>query len=116
MTDMLLTVADAAARSGVKPRTVRRAIAAGALAVVRLGSGAKSDRIHPRDLDAWWARRRTLCQSPSAPKAVTRLPSATADERIASLLAPGRSPMRRSTSAAGSRRSATLQLVSSRSE
>ena len=55
MSDLLLTVHDVAERCQVDPKTVRRAINGGKLRVRRLGSGPRSDRIHPSDLDAWLA-------------------------------------------------------------
>jgi len=47
----LMTLAEAAERSAYSPKTIRRAIDAGQLTAVRLGSGAKSDQIHPTDLE-----------------------------------------------------------------
>lgn len=54
----LLTLAQAAELSACSSKTVRRAIDAGKLSACRLGQGAKSDRIHPADLDAWWTNSR----------------------------------------------------------
>lgn len=113
MGDGLLTVAQAAVRSGCSERMLRRAMNAGDLEAVRLGAGPKSDRIHPADLSAFWARRRIKpCQSQSAPTAAIKSPSATADERIARLLGTGRTRMPARMSASGSPQSATLRLQS----
>ena len=115
MSNGLLTVAQAAERSGCSERMLRRAMTAGDLVAVRLGAGPKSDRIHPADLSAFWSRRRVQqCQSASAPTAAIRSPSATADERIARLLGTGRTPTPARMSASGSRQSATLRLVANR--
>ena len=111
----LLTLADAADRSGCCVKTLRRAIGSGDLVAVRLGEGPKSDRIHPDDLAAFWARRRVRqCQSPSAKTEAIKSPSATADERIARLLGSGHTRTPRPSSASGSHPSATLRLVANR--
>ena len=115
MGEGLLTVAQAAERSRCSERMLRRAMNDGDLEAVRLGGGPKSDRIHPADLAAFWARRRIKpCQSQSAPTAAIRSPSATADERIARLLGTGRTRTPAPTSGNGSPQSATLRLVASR--
>src|SRR5690606_14693559 len=111
----LLTFEQAAERCECDARTLRRAAASGDLAVVRLGSGPKSDRIHPADLAAFWARRRVKqCQSPSVKTEAIRSPSATADERTARLLATGPTPTPKPTNGRGSAKSGTLRLVASR--
>ena len=95
MGESLLTLAQAADRSGCSVKTLRRAMDSGHLVAVRLGESPKSDRIHPNDLAAFWARRRVRqCQSPSAPTEAIKSPSATADERIARLLGIGVTPTR----------------------
>lgn len=86
----LLNFAQAAEQCGCGVKTLRRAFLAGVLPVTRLGTGPKSDRIHPADLELWWARSKlTPCQSPSAPREAIKLRSATADERIAVRLGVG---------------------------
>lgn len=115
--EKLLNTEQAAEQSGCSPRTIRRAIQDGELIASRLGKGPKSDRIHPLDLAAWWARRKTtVCQSPSVQTATIRLPSDTAEERIARRLGIGRTPTRKSTSGGTSPRSRTLKLVVNRKE
>ncbi|MFG6110645.1 helix-turn-helix domain-containing protein [Stenotrophomonas nematodicola] len=70
----LLTLAQAAELSACSTKTLRRAIDAGKLTACRLGQGAKSDRIHPVDLDAWWAASRLEpMQFPSFPYAQAAL-------------------------------------------
>lgn len=87
----LLSFAQAAEDCGCGVKLLRRAWKAGLLTVTRLGTGPKSDRIHPADLEAWLARSKIdACQSPSVPRAAIRLRSATADERIAARLGIGR--------------------------
>lgn len=114
--ERLLTIAQAAERSGCSVKTLRRAISAGDLAAVRLGSGPKSDRIHPADLSAWWARKKVReCPSPSAPKVAIKSPSATAEERLAARLGTGRSKTPDGSSAKCSPKSVPLRLVSNRS-
>ena len=49
----LLTIQEAADRLRCSTKTIRRAIDAGRLRVVRLGESARSDRIHPDDLAAF---------------------------------------------------------------
>lgn len=85
-----MTLAEAAERSACSPKTIRRAIDAGQLVAVRLGASAKSDRIHPTDLDDWWERsRRASAVGPAAPKGCKSVPRpGSADERLAALLAP----------------------------
>lgn len=113
--DRLMTLAQAADNCACSPKTLRRAIDAGQLVACRLGQGPKSDRIHPADLNAWWAKCKVAtCQSPSAPMGTIKLPSASADEQLASLLAIGRSKTPKRTSAKCSPQSATLRLVASR--
>jgi len=46
-----MRINEAAERLQVSPRQVRRLVDNGELRVVRLGSSAKSDRVHPDDLD-----------------------------------------------------------------
>ena len=46
-------------------KTVRRAINAGHLKVVRLGESAKSDRVHPDELDIFIRNRSRTCHSTS---------------------------------------------------
>lgn len=112
--ERLLTIAQAAERSECSAKTLRRAIAAGDLAAVRVGSSPRSDRIHPADLAAFWARRRVRqCQSASERTEAIKLPSVTAEERIARLLATGPTPTPKRSSGNGSRQSRTLRLVAS---
>lgn len=54
--DQLLTVAEVARLDAVSERTVRRAIAAGLIDVVRVGLSGRSVRIDPRAHEAY--RRR----------------------------------------------------------
>lgn len=86
----LMTLAEAAERSACSPKTVRRAIDAGQLVAVRLGASARSDRVHPADLEDWWERsRRASAVEPAAPRASQSVPRpGSADERLAALLAP----------------------------
>lgn len=114
--ERLMTLAQAAEASGCSARTLRRAIDSGDLAAVRLGVSAKSDRIHPADLAAFWARRKTKpCQSPSVPTPGTiKSPSASVDERLARLLATGVTPTPKRTNASGSPPSKGLRLVASK--
>ncbi len=86
----LMTLAEAAERSACSPKTIRRAIDAGQLVAVRLGASARSDRVHPADLEDWWERsRRASAVGPAAPRASQCVPRpGSADERLAALLAP----------------------------
>jgi len=88
MTERLLTLAQAADRCECSPKTLRRAIDSGDLVAVRLGEGPKSDRIHPADLNAFWASRRTV-EMPAAksPRAEMLLQVSGADEHVVALLA-----------------------------
>lgn len=56
----LLTIPEVAQKLACCERTVRRAIDAGKLRVVRLGRSGKSDRVHPDDLDLYVASLRTM--------------------------------------------------------
>lgn len=115
--EQLMTLSQAADNCACSTKTLRRAIDAGQLTACRLGSSPKSDRIHPADLNAWWAKCKVkTCQSPSVPTATIKLPSASVEERIEKLLGIGRSRTPRSTSAKCSPPSATLRLVASRSD
>ena len=49
----LKTVKDVAQEDNVSEKTVRRAIAAGLLAVIRVGPGGRLIRIHPADHEAY---------------------------------------------------------------
>ncbi|MBK0054354.1 helix-turn-helix domain-containing protein [Stenotrophomonas sp. S39] len=86
----LMTLGEAAERSACAPKTVRRAINAGQLVAVRLGASARSDRVHPADLEDWWERsRRASAVGPAASGASQTVPRpGSADERLAALLAP----------------------------
>lgn len=87
----LMTISEAAERSACSSKTIRRAIDAGQLAAVRLGKSARSDRIHPVDLDVWWQRSRHTPAFHTIKSARVAPPLApSADERIALLLAPKR--------------------------
>ncbi|HDX0827437.1 TPA: helix-turn-helix domain-containing protein [Stenotrophomonas maltophilia] len=98
-----MTLAEAAERSACSPKTIRRAIDAGQLVAVRLGASARSDRVHPADLEDWWERsRRASAVLLAVPKASQSAPRpGSADERLAALLAPtnGRTKGRRRTDA-----------------
>jgi excisionase family DNA binding protein len=84
-----MTLAQAAELSACSTKTLRRAIDAGRLKACRLGQGAKSDRIHPADLDAWWAASRLEpLQFPAFPYARLAPPIDTVDERLDRLLSP----------------------------
>lgn len=112
----LLTLSQAAQQCGLlSPKLLRRAVEAGELTVVRLGTSARSDRIHPADLAVWWGKRR-LCQSRNDPKAATKLQLDTADERCADLLGIGRTPTRARSKPTSLPKSAPLRLVRSRTE
>lgn len=54
--EKLLTFEEAAEQCSCHAKTLRRAQQSGDLLVIRLGSSAKSDRIHPADLAAFQAR------------------------------------------------------------
>jgi len=83
----LLTVAEAAERSACSIKTLRRAIHAGQLKVCRLGQSAKSDRVHPDDLGAWWAQSRFVVPQFSFPDPTRRLvPHHSAVDRLAVML------------------------------
>lgn len=64
---MLLTTAEAAAILRISPRSVRRLVDAGLLKTVRCGTSARSDRVHPDDLQDYINTARGLrgiaCQS-----------------------------------------------------
>lgn len=88
-TNKLLTMAQAAELSACSTKTLRRAIDAGSLAACRLGQGAKSDRIHPTDLNAWWAASRLEpVQFPAFPYGRLAPPLDMVDERLDRLLSP----------------------------
>lgn len=116
--EKLMTIAQAAEQCACHPRTLRRAIDMGELAACRLGQGPKSDRIHPVDLAVWLGKckAKTVCPSPSAPMALTKLPSASADELLESRLGIGRSRTRGHTSRKCSPQSRTLRLVENRND
>lgn len=83
----LLTVAEAADLSSCSTRTLRRAIGAGQLKVCRLGQSAKSDRVHPNDLSAWWAQSRLVVPQFSFPDSFQGPAShESADDRLAAML------------------------------
>ncbi|NMT33768.1 helix-turn-helix domain-containing protein [Stenotrophomonas maltophilia] len=86
----LMTLAEAAERSACSAKTIRRAIDAGQLVAVRLGGSARSDRIHPADLEDWWERSRQTTAPAPAMSGVTTAPTSptSADERVAAMLAP----------------------------
>ncbi|MDR7192719.1 helix-turn-helix domain-containing protein [Luteimonas terrae] len=88
--EKLLTLAQAADQSGCSVKTLRRAMASGHLVAVRLGEGPKSDRIHPDDLAAFWASRRTTgaLQVPPPTLQVTGGADDACD-RLQKLLGPG---------------------------
>lgn len=88
----LLTVAEAAERSACSTKTLRRAIDAGQLKVCRLGHSPKSDRVHPADLSAWWARSKLILPQFLFPDPTRRLvPHDSADDRLAAMLGIARS-------------------------
>jgi len=83
----LLTVAEAADLSACSTKTLRRAIDAGQLKVCRLGQSAKSDRVHPDDLRAWWAQSKLVVPQFSFPDSSQRPAShESADDRLAAML------------------------------
>lgn len=89
----LLTLREAAGPLKCSPKQVRRLIDAGLLKAVRLGIGARSDRVHPADLEDYISRGRKFrpCQSASVPTATaSKLPSAGKARPIAEVLATGR--------------------------
>lgn len=93
----LLTVAQAAELSACSTKTLRRAIDAGQLQACRLGQSAKSDRIHPDDLNAWWARSRvTVAPLPFPKLSPLPLPRDSADDRVAEMLGMRRPETNRS--------------------
>lgn len=92
LADKLMTLAQAAELCACHPRTLRRAINDGQLTAMRLGQGAKSDRIHSADLQEWWQRSRYV---PPPMPVFTKAPfikplTSSAEERIAELLATKR--------------------------
>jgi excisionase family DNA binding protein len=109
----LLTFAEAAERCRCSIKTLRRAANAGKLTVTRLGSSARSDRLHPRDLNAYLQRSR-VCQSTSAKMAPTSSPFGTPEYDIESLIGAGRIGTRGNTSRGSNAKPATLRVVSSR--
>jgi hypothetical protein len=91
--ESLLTFQQAAERSGCCPKMLRRAVSSGDLAVIRLGSSAKSDRIHPDDLAAFWASRRYAAPpSPTIKVAPIKSTLGGGYGHIERLLAGGRRP------------------------
>lgn len=93
----LLTVAEAADLSACSTKTLRRAINAGQLKVCRLGQSAKSDRVHPNDLSAWWAQSRLVVPQFSFPESIRRpLPDYSADDRLDAML--GITPSKKNSS------------------
>ena len=58
MGSMLLTIRQAAEHLACSPKMVRRAIDRGELKCVRIGESARSDRIHPEDLEAFITTKR----------------------------------------------------------
>lgn len=103
----LMTLAQAAERSACSVKTVRRAIDNGQLTAYRLGQGAKSDRIHPAELDAWWAKSRLAIPHFSFPNPPRRpIPQDSADESLADMLGiprPGAKPSFKKAAEAKSR-------------
>lgn len=88
----LLTAAQVAARWQCSTKTVHRLVAAGQLAAVQLGTGAKSRRFDPVELDRYLeSQRQPQCQSASA-TAYGRSMSGSTASVLASLLAPKRPP------------------------
>lgn len=115
----LLTVAQAAELSACSTKTLRRAIDAGQLQACRLGQGAKSDRIHPNDLSAWWAQSRLVVPQFSFPDLTRRLAlHDSADDRLAGLLGIARSgaksPSRKTAAATGTCKKASSRKAPSR--
>lgn len=82
----LLSIRKAAEKCGVSPRHLRRQIDNGRLRVTRLGETAKSDRIHPDDLDDYINRSRT-CLSAKG-ESIGSLTSASQDAELGKALEP----------------------------
>lgn len=111
----LLTIDQAAEQCTCRPRTLRKAIKAGSLAVVVMGKGPKSWRVREPDLRAYIAAQTvTLCPSENAPKAPMKFQPLGADARCADLLGTGRSKTPAMSSGRSLRKSAPLRLVASR--
>lgn len=91
MVEKLLTLRQAAEQCECSPKTLRRAIDAGDLVAVRLGSSSKSDRIHPADLEKYRQLRRTTgVPVIPAPAVALRMHASTAEERLEKLLGIGK--------------------------
>lgn len=83
----LMTLAEAAKQSACSTKTLRRAIDAGHLVACRLGSSAKSDRIHAADLADWWERSKIKPAAAIAlPPPRLVMPDLDVDRRLAQLL------------------------------
>ncbi|MGH8580887.1 MAG: helix-turn-helix domain-containing protein [Gammaproteobacteria bacterium] len=106
---MLLTIALAAEQLRVHPRTLRRAIDRGELAVIRCGTSRKSDRIHPEDLEKYIDRQRRFAQEVKCPSVnvvtLGRYRSLSPDVALESLLAKRRVSRRKSLKPSTSRKS-----------
>jgi len=96
---MLLTIKEAAAHLNVSPRTVRKAIDAGALKVVRLTQTRRGDRIHPDDLETYINSNRVFMGKPylSVSKAKHRKSQDDSYERLLATISDvqGRSSQKR---------------------
>ena len=87
----LLTISETAKRLSCSTRMVRRLVATGRLRVVRLGETARSDRVHPDDLEAFVQVRRgeiAPCRSENAVLS-GKLTSRTKDVELEKLLGMG---------------------------
>lgn len=90
MVEKLLTLRQAAEQCECSPKTLRRAIDAGDLVAVRLGSSSKSDRIHPGDLQRYWQLRRTgVAHVIPTPAVALKIHASTTEERLERLLGIG---------------------------
>lgn len=89
--EKLMTVEQVAERCECSAKTIRRAINAGSLVVVRLGQSAKSDRVRESDLQAFIAGAiRRVQAAPNLELPKPGLYSTTADERVGQMLGPAR--------------------------
>ena len=111
--EKLLTFREAAQQCECSPRMLRRQADSGELATVRLGSSAKSDRIHPADLAAFIARRRRCQSTNDQTPELGRLLSVGADERLDALVHAGRGNKRGRSNGKSSMTLPPLKLVES---
>ena len=113
MGDKLLTFREAAEQCSCARKTLRAAVGSGDLVPIRLGSSAKSDRIHPADLAAFIARRRRCLSASEEVPGLGKLLCVGADERLDALVHAGRASKRVRSKPSCSRTLPPLKLVAS---